>query len=84
MENTMNTSDKVDRTENVDFEEVTEEKLNRILSNGPTGVREADIWFRYITKHLGRISTSLMIEQLDKDLEDLSIQSQEREEKSDN
>ena len=76
MENTMNTSDTVERTENVDFKEVKEEKLNAIL-------READLWFRYITKHLNRIDTSEEIEQLEKDLGAISIQSQERKEKSD-
>ena len=77
MENTMNTSDTVDRTENVDFEEVKEEKLDPAR-------REAhleNIWLCHMT-HIW-ISTLSQIDQLGKDLGVLSIQSQERQEKSD-
>ena len=74
----MNTSDVVDRTENVDFEEIKEEQLKLSIE---TALREAErlkIWICHLTKHLDRISTSLTIEQLEKDLGVISIESQKR------
>ena len=70
-ENTMNTSETVDKTEDVNFEEVKEERAIR---------EAADNWLRYITYHLDSIE---QLDQLGKDLGAISIQEQERKEKSD-
>ena len=69
----MNTSDTVDRTENVNLEE--------IKAKEERAIREAaDNWLRYITYHLDSIE---QLDQLGKDLGAISIQDQERKEKSD-
>ena len=80
----MNTSDVVDRTENVDFEEIKEEQLKLRVETALREVERLKIRICHLTKHLDRISTSLTIEQLEKDLGVISIESQERKEKSDN
>ena len=70
-----NTSDPVDRTENIKFEEIQEERaIKDAVERAVRAAEHAKAWI----KHLESISYSVAIEQLEKDLGVISIESQER------